>query len=109
MTFDRVGVNMIRTIPVSPTYRRDVLLWRFTKNGLFSARLGYFDASESEISVVTGTGDITHQHKNWTLRVPKIRVFLWKILHAIIPTKINLISMFVDVDPFCLRCGGGDD
>lgn len=37
--------------------------------------------------------------------IPKIQVFLWKTLHTIIPTKINLISRFVDVDPFYLRCG----
>lgn len=51
-------------------------------------------------------GDATHWNKIWTLRViPKIRVFLWKTLYAIIPTKINLIGRFLDVDLFCVRCG----
>lgn len=37
--------------------------------------------------------------------VLKIKFFLWKALHEIILTKINLVDRFVDVDPFCLRCG----
>lgn len=30
---------------------------------------------------------------------------MWKVLHAILPTCINLVGRFVDVDPMCKRCG----
>lgn len=59
-TFDRVDVNKIRTVSISPTYRRDVLSWIFKKNDLYATRSGYFDTPEREISAVTGTGDDTH-------------------------------------------------
>lgn len=37
--------------------------------------------------------------------IPHILIFLWKKLNVIIPTKINLIGRFIDVDPSCVRCG----
>lgn len=49
---------------------------------------------------------MTQQQKIWQLSViSKTKLFLYKVLHGIIHTKINLISRFVDVDPFSLRCG----
>lgn len=37
--------------------------------------------------------------------IPKIQHFMWRIMHGILPTCINLVSRFVDVSPFCKRCG----
>lgn len=54
----------------------------------------------------TGTGDATHWKYIWTRRVIlKIRVFLLKMVLAIIPIKINLNSRLVNVDPFYCWCG----
>ncbi|KAL8513639.1 hypothetical protein ACS0TY_012939 [Phlomoides rotata] len=42
----------------------------------------------------------------WDLDViPKIKLFMWRLLHEIIPTSLNLTCRFVDVDPMCVRCG----
>lgn len=46
ITFDREGVNMIRTVPLGRSYRCDIVSWRLTGNGIFSTRSGYFDAYE---------------------------------------------------------------
>lgn len=37
--------------------------------------------------------------------IPKIHHFLWKVLHAILPTCINFVGRFVDVD-ICARGRG---
>lgn len=40
----------------------------------------------------------------WKLGVtPRIKFFLWKLLHDILPTKNNLVGRYVDVDPVCAR------
>lgn len=36
---------------------------------------------------------------------PKVRLLLWRILHGIVPTCLNLISRFVNVPPECKYCG----
>ncbi|KAL8531854.1 hypothetical protein ACS0TY_008453 [Phlomoides rotata] len=42
----------------------------------------------------------------WALDVvPKIKYFLWRLLHGILPASINLVSRFVDVGLICWRCG----
>lgn len=42
----------------------------------------------------------------WRLNVaPKIRVFAWRLFYDILPSRVNLISRHVDVEPFCPRCG----
>lgn len=44
--------------------------------------------------------------KVWKLDViPKIQHFMWRVLHGILPSCINLVGRFVDVSPFCKRCG----
>lgn len=35
----------------------------------------------------------------------KISDFMWKALHGILPSCLNLISRYVNVDPECKRCG----
>lgn len=43
--------------------------------------------------------------KIWDLNViSKVQHFMWKVVHGILPTCINLISHFVDVSQFCKHC-----
>lgn len=40
------------------------------------------------------------------MEVPaRIRLFLWKLAHGILPTNMNLMCKFVDVNSFCRRYG----
>lgn len=42
----------------------------------------------------------------WQLDVtPKIHLFTWRILHGIVPSNLNLIMRYVNVEPACKRCG----
>lgn len=68
---------------------------------------GYLELpSEHDASAGPGTGRVIQWHKIWELRViPKIHFSLWKFLHDILPSNINLVSRFVDVNSMCVRCG----
>lgn len=46
--------------------------------------------------------------KLWALMVPpKVKLFLWRAAHNILPTKIRLISKGMEVGEECGMCGGG--
>ncbi|KAL8475516.1 hypothetical protein ACS0TY_028246 [Phlomoides rotata] len=94
--------RIIAILPPRTAYA-DSLAWRFTKDGVYSVRSGYHDA-------LTGLGagyvDGDVWRRVWGLNViPKIRVFIWRVLHDILPMSINLTCRFVDVDTLCSRCG----
>ncbi|KAL8547449.1 hypothetical protein ACS0TY_006976 [Phlomoides rotata] len=94
----------ILAIPVIGAEIRDELIWRFNKDGIYSARSGYVDGTRLEL--VAGAEEVVRWSLIWDLHVlQRVMHFLWKLVHGILPTSINLISHFVDVDPICKRCG----
>lgn len=81
--------------------REDKLAWRFTKDGVHTARSGYFDVHGRHV----GADDQRCSVRVWKLNlIPKIQHFMWMVMHGILPTCI-LVIRFVDVAPFCKRCG----
>lgn len=93
--FSTTEARRICCIPLGAAGRRDRLAWRFTKDGVYTARSGYFDVLRSE-NEATG-----YWSKIWKLPViPKVQYFIWRVMHGILPTCINLVSRFVDISPF---------
>ncbi|KAL8470379.1 hypothetical protein ACS0TY_033016 [Phlomoides rotata] len=67
---------------------------------------GYWDALrlEEQIHGDSAAGKIWATV--WNMQVVlKIKFFVWRVLHDILPTSLNLTCHFVDVDPLCKRCG----
>ncbi|KAL8473874.1 hypothetical protein ACS0TY_030653 [Phlomoides rotata] len=88
--FTSAEAERIKNIPLCGSGRSDAMSWKFTKNGMYTAKSGYMDVAT----------------KIWGLEaVPRVRYFAWKLVHGILPSNINLIGRFVDVDPMCKRCG----
>lgn len=83
-----------------------MLAWRFTKSGVYTVRSAYVDVLRHELEVQLPFEGPKAWDVIWGLEViPKIQFFMWKLMHGILPSTINLISRFVDVDPLCKRCG----
>ena len=38
--------------------------------------------------------------------MPKLKVFLWQVCHASLPTRGNLLLRGMDIDPLCPHCNG---
>ncbi|XP_042972749.1 uncharacterized protein LOC122304550 [Carya illinoinensis] len=84
-------------------------MWGYTANGIFTVRSAYY-LQQSLVrqmkgecsSIVTGSIDWKHL---WSLNVPmKIKLFVWKAAHNVLPTLQNLaIKKVVDVD-LCSIC-----
>jgi hypothetical protein len=86
--------ELIRSIPLSPLPVEDRLIWRGTKNGLFSVRSAYYMEMEN-IANLQGSMSKPDEGRNWKeiwkLKVPNVvKHFLWKALNNLLPTKTNL-------------------
>ncbi|KAL8540810.1 hypothetical protein ACS0TY_002142 [Phlomoides rotata] len=104
--FSAQEANRVCSIPICKNPEPDALAWRFSEVGEYTAKFGYFDGCEGGIVEESGGVEPSLWQQVWSMDViPKIRFFTWRMLHGILPTSINLISRFHDVDPMCVRCG----
>jgi hypothetical protein len=101
--------KMIRSMPLSPFPVEDRLIWRGTRNGVFSVRSAYFLEMENLISQ-RGSSSSPEKRMEWkecwNLNVPNVtKHFLWKALQNLLPTRENLAKKGVLRDTSCPICG----
>lgn len=78
----------------------DVVFWYFDKYGVYYVKPRYSLAVQLRDSATVGSlvGVSKVWHLIWTLQVPpKVKIFLWLVLHDVLSTKVNLAS--------CSLCG----
>jgi hypothetical protein len=105
--------ELIRSIPLSPLPVEDRLIWRGTKNGLFSVRSAYYMEMEN-IANLQGSMSKPDEGRNWKeiwkLKVPNVvKHFLWKALNNLLPTRTNLAKKGVIQDTICPICENKDE
>jgi hypothetical protein len=93
--FSSDEVEKIKEIPLSFTNQEDMLIWRGTKNGVFSVKSAYHMLKEMESrKIATGSstrGSYDFWKQLWALLVPNVeKIFLWRACHDILPTRENL-------------------
>lgn len=109
-TFWPVDVHHILQVPFGSPETADRLVWAFSKSGVFTVRSCYHSILEEQ-----GAGDRDRGSAYgmaqpqwkwiWKLRVPpKVRNFLWRACHDIIPTRAALFRRRVGSEPFCEFC-----
>ncbi|KAH7861063.1 hypothetical protein Vadar_021190 [Vaccinium darrowii] len=100
-------------LPLSPS--DDRLIWHYTSNGLYSVKSGYEVAlfmKRNGMLGKKGYGESSRreEHKGfwnelWSLPTTgKIKHFLWKACHNIIPVKEVLFKRKITRDPICPMC-----
>ncbi|OMO54874.1 reverse transcriptase [Corchorus capsularis] len=86
-------VTRILCIPLSILPYRDTLIWNDTANGIYTIKSGYHVARRmlgKEVSSVDGR--LSRWPIVWGASVlPKIKFFMWRLLHNILPRKDQLI------------------
>ncbi|CAN1128838.1 Uncharacterized mitochondrial protein AtMg00310 [Linum perenne] len=107
--FDNNTVYHIISIPLPSEEMDDKLIWKFAPSGAYTVHSGYEVASgKFSINKVFGPTSMWDEQfwKNvWTLPVqPKLKIFLWKIIRGILPTRANLAKKITLVNecPVCL-------
>ncbi|KAL4367152.1 hypothetical protein GQ457_05G012660 [Hibiscus cannabinus] len=109
--FSPAEVRAIQSIPIGNPDCKDSLIWPANKNGIYSARSGYFSVLDSsQATPITSQSNDPKIDKNiwksiWKLHAPpKIRSFIWKLCYNAVATKENLHSRFHLSDGKCPRC-----
>jgi hypothetical protein len=74
-------MQVIQKIPISCTNQEDVLIWRGTKNGVFSVRSAYYIQQEmasryEATSSVSGKGALVWK-RIWALSIPNCEIFFF--------------------------------
>lgn len=108
--FSTEEVRLIQEIPISSTNQGDTLIWKGTKNGVFSVKSAYFLQKEilsRSLAECSSRGVVSDIWKKiWTLPVPAVeRNFLWRACKEILPTRENLCRRKIITDPLCPVCG----
>ncbi|CAN0838315.1 Putative ribonuclease H protein At1g65750 [Linum grandiflorum] len=86
----------------------DRWIWHFSPNGNFSTSSAFRLARRKPLSKRKSSAsplDSALWHSVWTLPVlPKLRFFLWRVIHRILPVREELLIKHVHLDPTCPVC-----
>uniref|UniRef100_A0A0A8ZJV0 Reverse transcriptase zinc-binding domain-containing protein n=1 Tax=Arundo donax TaxID=35708 RepID=A0A0A8ZJV0_ARUDO len=95
----------------------DLQAWHYDPKGVFSVKSAYHvlqdqqdretprQVGESSSATPTQLGESLNWQKLWRLSCPpKIKQFLWRLAHDILPTRMNIRRRGMDVDTRCPVC-----
>ena len=111
MAFSRYDAEAIYRIPLSRQCVPNKLFWLYNKNGRYSMRSGYHTArylwnelkQEGEGSNPRPSSEIWA--RIWKFRLPnKIKVFMWRACHNILPTLERLRQRRIIENALCPIC-----
>ncbi|KAF5468558.1 hypothetical protein F2P56_012701 [Juglans regia] len=108
--FSHEEATVILQIPLSRLGTCDKQIWGFTKDGVFTVRSAYHLGMDRKRRL---QGDVSKAKKSdavwkqlWGLEVPVVvKMFIWKALNNILPTKSNLFKKKIGDCPLCAICG----
>lgn len=93
-------VDIIKQIPRCNSTQADGWVWHYDKRGSYNVRSGYklYTNLKIDTSPSTMVENQIFWRSVWSLGVStKIRHFLWKALHNILPAHLNLSRLDIDV------------
>ncbi|KAM5559577.1 hypothetical protein ABKV19_020977 [Rosa sericea] len=108
-------VAAICSIPLPPTPCSDKLIWHYTKEGVYTVKSGYQLAQNLRVRG-DGQEGSSSNHVDlvwqvvWKLKIPEgARVFIWRVLHDILPTAFSLHHRHLLASSVCSRCQGEEE
>ncbi|CAL5444777.1 unnamed protein product [Camellia sinensis] len=84
----------------------DKLVWRLSRNGIYSVKSGYWAAIRRKFDRVNGNNVINPSiwKKLWKTKIPlRWILFIWRCLHNILLVQWQLKRRGLQVDPICAR------
>nr|XP_027060725.1 uncharacterized protein LOC113687277 [Coffea arabica] len=114
--FSPEETKIITTIPLSLFGGKDRDTWCSSANGEYTTKTGYVKAKEKiernnnrslqQDSTSRNKQNSRIWHQVWDLNTKhKIKHFLWKCLHDILPTHENIFRRIGKGEPWCRGCG----
>ena len=109
-TFWNVDVRRILAIPIPLYEMSDFIAWSPTKNSIFSVRPAYqieWNFQFGDLTQVNAGPSSPDEKWNliWSLECPaKIKIFIWRVLHAALPCRVVLASTHMKGKIQCPEC-----
>ncbi|XP_058739812.1 uncharacterized protein LOC131611980 [Vicia villosa] len=106
--FDHYEGRQIGGIPLPRNGDRDKMIWHWEKDGNYSVRTAYHLLVSKRDAAKVGTSG-TADESLWKLlwKAPvhvRIKNFLWRLCHNILPLRTNLLKKGIHIDPSCPFC-----
>ncbi|KAE8797725.1 NAC domain-containing protein 78 [Hordeum vulgare] len=115
--FTEEDARIILSIPVKPDME-DFPTWHYDKRGNFSVKSAYqlgVSIKESEgqrdAEPSSGQGRVMANWQHiWKLNLPgNVRMFLWRLAHNSLPTRVNIRRKHAELDTLCPMCSRLDE
>ncbi|RYR27027.1 hypothetical protein Ahy_B02g061353 [Arachis hypogaea] len=110
--------ELITKTHISLINKKGYFVWQHRNNGQYTVRTGYHAAKEEKDSKEEGRICKASTSQDWRevweaiwrLSVPqKVRIFLWKAVHRILPVNTNLHQRRITATPSCSICQKEDE
>jgi ribonuclease HI len=113
----QIDAERILKIPLSEHLTDDFVAWHNTKSHSFTVRSAYYTEWNHQFGNrmrrPDGQGNTSCNpvwEKVWKLEVPsKIKIFMWRALHGVVPGKSILADRHMRVHPQCPVCQAGPE
>ena len=107
---DQEDIPMIQSLVISPTHRRDIFCWSYTKNGQYTVKSRYWVATniltDDEKEEVLEPSITKLQVFVWKVNAPqKICHLIWQLISGQLAVTKNLVRRNMRCDNYCPRCG----
>ncbi|KAJ4730974.1 RNA-directed DNA polymerase (reverse transcriptase)-related family protein [Rhynchospora pubera] len=81
----------------------DSLIWKTSKSGRYSVKEGYKELTKQDsVQIIPNVNwDLIWR---WKSIAPKVKFFLWRLLHKGLPLATNMHARMSNVSPICQRC-----
>ncbi|KAJ4779711.1 RNA-directed DNA polymerase (reverse transcriptase)-related family protein [Rhynchospora pubera] len=90
--------------PVSQSVTKDMLIWKRSKRGNYSVKEGYQCIERQRDPIRTEANELWIQISNWRGVVPKIKIFLWRLISGALTLASNMNRRISNWSPMCQRC-----
>ncbi|KAK4390205.1 hypothetical protein Sango_2083800 [Sesamum angolense] len=104
-----VDSDIILSIPFSRIGAPDLLIWHYSRSGIFSVRSAYHLACTLELRPSSSSSRVLEQawwRRVWQAKMPnKVKVFVWRACLNALPTGDNLARRIPNTSAECPFCG----
>ncbi|KAJ3697193.1 hypothetical protein LUZ61_000898 [Rhynchospora tenuis] len=84
--------------------QKDLLIWKGSKDGRYSVKEGYKLITQAQLGLQSGQLRMWSVISKWKGIEPKVKLFLWRLIHRGLPMAVNMNVRLPNFSPMCQRC-----
>ncbi|KAJ3698437.1 hypothetical protein LUZ61_002142 [Rhynchospora tenuis] len=107
--FTQTQIMQILNVEPKPNMEagiQDKLIWTISKRGKYTAKEGYAHLwGQQGVIQPTQSSILWQKIQNWKGIIPKVQIFLWRLIFGALMLSQNVHRRILKVSPMCQRCG----